>query len=86
VTAAPGDSPPGDEPGQGRPGWNGPSGTTLLGIGSLLAGCLAGGTVLGIVGDRHFGTSPLLALLGMACGMVLGGLGTYQVLRAYWKG
>ena len=63
--------------------WSGPSGTTLLGIGSLIGGCLAVGTVLGIVGDRHFGTSPALALVGLALGIVLGGLGSWQVLRDY---
>jgi F0F1-type ATP synthase assembly protein I len=71
---------------QGRSEPPAPTATTLLGIGSLIGGCLAAGTVLGLVGDGHWGTSPLLTLLGMACGIVAGVFGAVRVLRTYWKG
>lgn len=57
--------------------------TTLLGIGSFLGICIGVGAFGGIFADKAAGTSPLLALLGVLLGIVVGALGAYQAIRPY---
>lgn len=47
--------------------------------------CVGLGAFLGILGDRAWGTSPLLALLGMAVGILGGAASAYQVIRPYTR-
>ncbi|HTW21151.1 MAG TPA: AtpZ/AtpI family protein [Mycobacteriales bacterium] len=62
-----------------------PNAGTLLGIGSMLGVCVGLGVFLGVLGDRAFGTSPLLALLGVLIGILVGAAGAYQVIRPYTR-
>ena len=55
-------------------------GRDLLGLGGMLAGCVVGCTVLGLVVDDLAGSSPVGAVAGVGLGIVLGA--TAFVLRA----
>jgi F0F1-type ATP synthase assembly protein I len=55
-------------------------GRDLLGLGGMLAGCVVGCTVLGLVVDELAGSSPVGAVAGVGLGIVLGA--TAFVLRA----
>jgi F0F1-type ATP synthase assembly protein I len=55
-------------------------GRDLLGLGGMLAGCVVGCTVLGLVVDELAGSSPLGAVAGVGLGIALGA--TAFVLRA----
>jgi F0F1-type ATP synthase assembly protein I len=59
--------------------------TTLLGIGATFGFCVAVGVFLGVLGDRAWGTSPLLALLGTAVGIFGGAAGAYLVIRPFTR-
>jgi F0F1-type ATP synthase assembly protein I len=41
------------------------------------------GVFAGVLGDRAAGTSPLLAILGLIIGIVVGAAGAYGVIRPY---
>lgn len=43
---------------------------------------MVGGSVVGLVLDRVFGTSPLLVLLGMAVGSLIAAIGVWLLIRA----
>ena len=58
---------------------------TLLGIGAAFGGCVAIGMFLGVLADHEWGTSPLLALLGLALGILGGAAGAYQVIRPFTR-
>jgi hypothetical protein len=58
---------------------------TLLGIGSAFGVCVGIGGFLGVLGDHEWGTSPLLALLGLAVGILGGAAGAYQVIRPFTR-
>jgi F0F1-type ATP synthase assembly protein I len=45
--------------------------------------CIGLGVFGGVLLDRALGTSPLLALLGVAIGIVVGATGAFQVIRPY---
>lgn len=62
-----------------------PTATTLLGVGAMFGLCVGLCTFLGVLGDRRLGTSPLLALLGVAIGIFVGAAGAYQVIRPYTR-
>lgn len=47
-------------------------GRDLLGLGGMLAGCVVGCTVLGLVVDELAGSSPVGALAGVGLGIVVG--------------
>lgn len=60
-----------------------PGATALLGVGSAFGGSVAIGVFLGVLGDRAAGTSPLLAIVGLIIGIVIGAAGAYGVIRPY---
>ena len=43
------------------------------------------GGFLGVLGDDALGTSPLLVLLGLLVGILVGAAGAYQVIRPYTR-
>jgi F0F1-type ATP synthase assembly protein I len=57
-------------------------GRDLIGLGGLLAGCVVAGTALGYVLDQAAGTSPAFTLVGIALGMVAGGVGFWVKVRS----
>lgn len=57
-------------------------GRDLLGLGGLLIGAVVGGLVIGLLVDEAAGTSPLFVLLGIAMGILAGGLGFWARVRA----
>jgi F0F1-type ATP synthase assembly protein I len=57
-------------------------GRDLIGLGGLLAGCVVAFTVLGYVLDQAAGTSPVFTLIGIALGMVAGGVGFWLRVRS----
>ena len=52
----------------------------LLGLGSYVATCIAGGTVGGYFLDEALGTGRILTLSGLALGLVMAGYGGYRML------
>lgn len=61
-------------------------GRDLLGLGGLLVGAVVGGLVVGLLVDHWLDTSPLFSLLGIALGIVAGGLGFWFRVRAALRG
>jgi F0F1-type ATP synthase assembly protein I len=61
-------------------------GRDLVGLGGLLAGAVVAGTVLGLVVDRQAGTAPVFTLLGVAIGIVSGGIGFWLRVRSALRG
>jgi hypothetical protein len=43
---------------------------------------IVGGSVIGLVLDRSFGTSPLLVLIGLAVGSLMAAIGIWLLIRA----
>ena len=58
----------------------------FLGIGSFNLTCIFGGMGLGWWADASFGLTPVLTLLGLALGVVVGVLGTWLRLRPLLRG
>jgi F0F1-type ATP synthase assembly protein I len=54
---------------------NGLRGRDLAGLGGLLVGAVVGGLVIGILVDNAAGSAPLWTLVGIAVGILLGGIG-----------
>ncbi len=52
----------------------------LLGLGSYVAACIAGGTVGGYFLDRALDTGKILTLSGLALGLVAAFYGGYRML------
>lgn len=57
-------------------------GRDLVGLGGLLAGAVIAGTVVGLLLDAAFDTSPVLTVLGVGLGIVAGGVGFWLRVRA----
>ncbi len=57
-------------------------GRDLIGLGGLLAGSVIACTALGYVADRALDSSPVLTLIGIALGMVAGGVGFWLRVRS----
>jgi F0F1-type ATP synthase assembly protein I len=55
-------------------------GRDLLGLGGMLAGCVVGFTLLGLIVDNLAGSSPVGVVAGVGLGIALGS--TVFVLRA----
>ncbi|GAK05688.1 ATP synthase protein [Geomicrobium sp. JCM 19037] len=47
-----------------------------------MVGSMFGGILLGYWADGHFGTTPLLLILGLLIGMTAGFYGAYQVIKS----
>jgi F0F1-type ATP synthase assembly protein I len=52
----------------------------LLGLGSYLATCIAGGTIGGYFLDQALGTGKVLTISGLALGLVAAFYGGYRML------
>jgi len=61
-------------------------GRDLLGLGGLLAGAVVGGMVVGLLVDGALGTSPVFVLVGIALGIVAGGIGFWVRVKAALHG
>lgn len=52
----------------------------LLGLGSYLATCIAGGPTLGYFIDRWLGTAPAFTLGGLLLGLLVAFTGSYRMI------
>ncbi|HET8604146.1 MAG TPA: AtpZ/AtpI family protein [Marmoricola sp.] len=57
-------------------------GRDLVGLGGLLVGAVVVGLVVGLLIDDAAGTSPLFTLVGLALGVVAGGVAFWARVRA----
>ena len=62
-----------------------PSPLELVGIGSAIAGLVAGGMLLGWFIDSRAGTFPIFALVGLLVGMAAAGYHMYSMFRKFTK-
>jgi F0F1-type ATP synthase assembly protein I len=65
---------------------NGLRGWDLVGLGGLLAGAVVAGTAVGLIVDDVAGTSPAFTLVGIAGGILAGGIGFWVRVRAALRG
>ena len=56
-------------------------GRDLLGLGGFLVGAVVGGLVVGLLLDNAADTAPLFVLVGIALGIVAGGVGFWAKVR-----
>jgi F0F1-type ATP synthase assembly protein I len=68
------------------PGEAGLGGRDLIGLGGLLVGSVVAGTVLGILLDRAFGTTPALTVVGVFLGIFAAAAGFWLRVRAAMRG
>jgi F0F1-type ATP synthase assembly protein I len=61
---------------------NGLRGRDLVGLGGLLAGAVVAGLVIGYLVDERAGSSPTFTLIGLAVGILAGGVGFWARVRA----
>jgi F0F1-type ATP synthase assembly protein I len=61
---------------------NGLRGRDLVGLGGLLAGAVIAGLVIGYLVDERAGSSPTFTLIGLAVGILAGGVGFWARVRA----
>lgn len=52
----------------------------LLGLGSYLATCIAGGPIVGYFVDRWLDTAPAFTLIGLALGLIIAFVGSYRMI------
>ena len=52
----------------------------LTGLGWYIAFCVAGGVLLGLLGDNLLGTTPLFILVGTVLGSVVAFWGIYRMI------
>ena len=69
-----------DHPATGRPSF---SLSTLAGLGLANAISLGGGLALGHLMDGWLGTAPVMVLVGMALGLVVGAVGSVLEIKRY---
>ncbi len=55
-------------------------GLRLTGLGWYIAFCVAGGVLLGLLGDNLLGTTPLFILVGTVLGSVAAFWGIYRMI------
>lgn len=58
---------------------------SLVGLGSLLAGCLLAGMAVGWLVDSRTHTTPLFILVGLACGTGAGIAGAWVRIRPFLR-
>lgn len=58
-------------------------GRDLAGLGGLLVGAVVTGLVIGVVVDNEAGTSPVFSLIGIAIGIIAGGIGFWLRVRSF---
>ena len=61
-------------------------GWDLVGLGGLLAGAVVAGTVVGLLVDDVAGTTPAFTLVGIAGGILAGGIAFWARVRAALRG
>lgn len=66
-----------------KQGQQGPGAFELAGLGMMNVGCLLSGGALGWLIDSRLETTPVFILTGIAVGIVLGVIGSYQKVRKY---
>lgn len=54
--------------------------TQLLGLGSYLATCIAGGPIVGFLIDRWLETRPAFTMIGLALGLIVAFVGAYRMI------
>jgi F0F1-type ATP synthase assembly protein I len=59
---------------------------TLVGLGSMLVGCVVAGLVLGELADSHWDSSPTGILVGLAIGIVVGIVGSWLRIARFLRG
>jgi F0F1-type ATP synthase assembly protein I len=74
---------PDQSEGRSDPGQPALSLATLAGLGLANAACVAGGLALGHFLDGWWGTAPVMVLVGMAVGLLLGVVGSVLEIRRY---
>lgn len=57
-------------------------GRDLAGLGGVLVGCVVAGLVVGLIVDDKAGTSPVFSLVGIALGIVAGGVAFWLKVRS----
>lgn len=62
-----------------------PSPRELVGVGSAIAGLIAGGMLLGWFVDSRADTLPVFVLLGLAAGMIAAGYYAYVKFRNFMR-
>ena len=55
----------------------------FLGVGWYIATCILGSMAGGYILDRWLDLSPLFALLGLAVGLVVAGIGMYRMIVVF---
>ena len=65
-----------------RPAHDGLRGRDLIGLGGLLAGSVIVCTALGYLLDQALDSTPVFTLVGIALGMVAGGVGFWLRVRS----
>jgi F0F1-type ATP synthase assembly protein I len=68
--------------GNSEPPQAGLRGRDLLGLGGVLVAAVVGGLVVGLLVDHWAGTEPVFALVGIALGILAGGVGFWVRVRA----
>ncbi len=58
----------------------------LLGLGSYLATCIAGGPIVGYFVDRWLDTAPAFTLIGLALGLITAFVGSYRMITETLRG
>ena len=61
-------------------------GRDLIGLGGLLVGSVVLCTILGLVLDSRFDSSPTFTLVGVGVGIVLAGVGFWLRIRSALRG
>lgn len=60
-----------------------PSAMAFVGMGTTIAGCVALGVVIGILGDDRFHTGPILLLVGLVLGILAAVGSVISQIRRY---